>query len=112
MKDIYTQFREQAKHIRVTPHPGTWDRVGFRLRAHRGTRKLFMARLLNIAAAVIVLVAVGVSVVLYAQKRQLLQRTAYTAHIAELHSASATSESIYDIDNIRRSWSDLGGNLN
>jgi hypothetical protein len=44
---------------------------------------------------------------LYSQKKHLLQYQTYTLNITELHSTTAYSESIYDINNIRRSWSDL-----
>ncbi len=112
MKDIYQQFREQADHIKITPRPVTWDRIELRLRAQRNGRRLVVSRLLNIAAALIVLIAVGVSVMLYTQNKHLLEHNAYSAKITQLSETSGTAESIYDVTNIRRSWSDLGGNHN
>ena len=111
MKDIYAQFRDQAEHITVTPNPATWERVRMRLRVHRNNRKLLTSRLLNIAAAILVLVAVSVSIVLYKQKKYLIEHTAYTTHLSPLDGTSIGSESIYDLQNVRRSWADLGGKL-
>ena len=106
MKDLNTQFREQSEHLTITPHASTWDRIDTKLRAHRTSRKLFFARSLNIAAAVFILLAAGVGIMLYSQQKSLVSNKSYTAHIAELRSP-ATSESIYDLSSIRRSWADL-----
>jgi hypothetical protein len=81
MKDIYGQFREQAEHITITPQTGSWDRIETKLLAHRSRRKLFSARLLNIAAAVTLLVVISISVYLYTENRHLLNTRVYAMSI-------------------------------
>ena len=106
MKDMESQFLEHSKTIRITPHARTWERVEVKLQAHRSRRKLISARLLNIAAAVTLLVVVSISVFLYTQNQHLRNAKAYSMSIEELSTSGFDSESIYDIVRIRRVYAE------
>jgi hypothetical protein len=106
MNDIYQQFRNQAEHLSVRPRPEAWGKVQMKLTVYRGRRKLAMFRLISIAAGILLCVAVSISVWLYTQQATNLSSFTYALTIEELR-MEESGESIYDIGNIRRSYSEL-----
>jgi hypothetical protein len=107
MNDMFSQFKKQSAMIRVAPHERTWERVEAKLHAHRSRRKLFNARLIGIAAAIICLVAVSSGVLFYTKWQEASRMVQYSQSMEELNSRFVDSESIYDIQKIRRSYADL-----
>lgn len=107
MKDLDSQLQTQSQMIRAIPHDKTWERIEAKLDAHRSRRRLFNARLLNIAAAITLLIVVGLSGFLFMQNQQSLNAKMYALSIEELNAAASDTESIFAVENIRRSYADL-----
>lgn len=107
MEDFESQLQTQSKMIRAIPHDKTWERIEAKLEAHRSRRKLFNAQLLNIAASITVLIVVGLSGYLYMQNQQSLDAKTYALSIEELNVDVVDSESIFEVENIRKSYADL-----
>ncbi|HLF63246.1 MAG TPA: hypothetical protein VI603_05825 [Saprospiraceae bacterium] len=102
MKDMESQFLEHSKTIRITPHARTWERLEAKLHAQRGHRRLFTARLIGIAAAILCLVAVSAGLFFYTRWQDAENSMQYSLSLEELQVTTAKAESIYDVERIRR----------
>ncbi len=107
MKDLYTQFREQAEHIKVAPAGGSWDRIEAKMQMQRSRRKLAIARLLSIAASLILVVTLSFIAIFYSQNQDWMTGKAYSMTIEELSTTHESGESMFDVEKIRKSYADL-----
>lgn len=107
MKDIFIQFREQSDNIRVDPQPHTWPRIQSRLQSHRSHRRLATSRFLMLAAGMLLVIALSVSLFFYSKWNQVQHTVRYSASIEKLAVPVSQDESIFDIASIRKSYSDL-----
>jgi len=108
MTDIENQFHEHAKHLVVTPTSAAWDRVEAKLHMQRSRRKMATARMLSIAAALLLVVTLSFIVIFYSQDGDQMSSKEYSMMIGELRTDGTYEESIFDVDKIRKSYADLG----
>jgi hypothetical protein len=96
-----SHFKQEAELIRVKPPRSAWKRVEARLDADGSRREIKTARLINYAAAIILL-AVFAAIGLYFYSTPVeYEASLYTFKLEEISADPTAGVSIYDVEKVR-----------
>ena len=109
MKNPNTNFKAEANNIRVTPPVHAWHRIETSLDVDHAHRRLRRAKVLNIAASLLLLVSLGV-LGLYMSKSNESMYSSYSQSLQHIVIENG-DYGIYDIARVKQ-MSLLANNLN
>jgi predicted PurR-regulated permease PerM len=99
------QFYHIAKNIKVTPPPGAWQRLEVKLERQRLRRKIKYARIVSIAASILIIITVGVAGFFYLETQSIVSQQTnalnYYQTFEELDFESSMTNTMYQAENIR-----------
>jgi hypothetical protein len=96
-----SNFKTEADKIRVEPPRSAWKQIEAQLDADGSRRKIKIARMINYAAAVVLITLLGV-IGLYLNSSQAdLESSKYSFSLEVLNDTPSSDISIYNVEKVR-----------
>ena len=96
-----SSFKQEAEKIRVQPPRSAWKRIESQLDADSSRRKIKIARLINYAAAIILIAVVATIGLYYSATNSWENSNLYSLSLESLSMDPTAEASIYDIEKVK-----------
>jgi hypothetical protein len=105
----FSHIQNEAEKIRIEPPRSAWMRVEAQLGTHAADRRMRRARVLSIAASVLIIVTIGFLGAYFVNSQGGYTSDIYTQRLEPLIVDPASGTSIYDVDKVKdltSNWKD------
>ena len=101
MQDPQAHIKQESSKIRIAPPRSAWRRIESQLDSRSAKRRMRTARMLSIAAAVMLIVTIGVTGLYVTSFQKYNSNGLYSLSMEELNESPAEGTSIYDVKKVQ-----------